>query len=360
MDIFMSKKQELRRRQYSSKDARSYYSTQDQLISAYESISQEGDAALPQDTSAEMYKKAALLSKLSFVMNIILVVGKIVASTLSGSIAIISSLVDSALDIFSGVIMLWATKAMRARDPYSYPQGRTKLESVAVIIIAVVMAFASLEIIKESVMQVVSLAGTTESSLPVVDVVTLLISGGTVVCKLLLWLACRKVNSSVMQALAQDHRNDVVSNTVAIICGYLGSGNFQTAAGIDWMGYADPLGAMAMSVYIVINWWRTGREHIKMLTGYTAQPEFISKLTWVSLNHHEKILKIDTVRAFHFGNNFLVEVDIVLPMNMQLEEAHDIGESLQHRLESLDGVERAFVHLDYECSHNPRLEHKVV
>lgn len=101
-------------------------------------------------------------------------------------------------------------------------------------------------------------------------------------------------------------------------------------------------------------------EQIKLLTGHTASPQFLSKLTWIALNHHSAIQHIDTVRAFHFGNNFLVEVDIILPEDMPLKEAHDIGEELQHRLESLSEVERAFVHLDYEYDHNPRAEHKMV
>ena len=78
------------------------------------------------------------------------------------------------------------------------------------------------------------------------------------------------------------------------------------------------------------------------------------------MNHDRHIRHIDTVRAFHFGNNFLVEMDIVLPEDMSLRVAHDIGESLQQRLENLPEVERAFVHLDYEYSHNPNSEHKVV
>jgi len=70
-------------------------------------------------------------------------------------------------------------------------------------------------------------------------------------------------------------------------------------------------------------------EQIKMLTGHTARPDFLRKLTWVALCHHNKITHIDTVRAFHFGNKYLVEVDIVLPQTMSLLEAHDIGETLQ-------------------------------
>ncbi|KAL0805702.1 hypothetical protein Bca101_098193 [Brassica carinata] len=47
------------------------------------------------------------------------------------------------------------------------------------------------------------------------------------------------------------------------------------------------------------------------------------------------------------------KVDIELPENLQLKEAHAIGESLQIKLEELPEVERAFVHLDFESRHKP-------
>lgn len=43
---------------------------------------------------------------------------------------------------------------------------------------------------------------------------------------------------------------------------------------------------------------------------------------------------------------------------MPLKEAHAIGESLQIKIEELQEVERAFVHLDFECSHKP--EHSIL
>jgi divalent metal cation (Fe/Co/Zn/Cd) transporter len=101
-------------------------------------------------------------------------------------------------------------------------------------------------------------------------------------------------------------------------------------------------------------------EQIKMLTGYTAKPQFLKKLTWICLNHSKEIRYIDTVRAFHFGTNYIVEVDIILPENMTVKEAHNIGEPLQQKLENISNVERAFVHLDYEFEHDPNTEHKVV
>lgn len=49
-------------------------------------------------------------------------------------------------------------------------------------------------------------------------------------------------------------------------------------------------------------------EQIKRLTGYTAKPEFLQQITWIAFHHSPLISKIDTVRAFHFGTHFLVEV----------------------------------------------------
>ena len=47
------------------------------------------------------------------------------------------------------------------------------------------------------------------------------------------------------------------------------------------------------------------------------------------------------------------EVHIVAPEDMSLRQSHDLGESLEVKLERLDEIERAFVHLDYEWTHRP-------
>ncbi|KAK7496802.1 hypothetical protein BaRGS_00012011 [Batillaria attramentaria] len=360
LEIFTSKKQGLEIRQYKSKRMRSYYKRQDQLITAFEDISLKvSDDLLDTDAIKKQRKLATRFSQVTLAINLVLMVAKLVASILSGSMSIISSLVDSVVDLLSGVIMWWATRAVRKRDPYTYPQGRTKLEPVSIIILSVVMALASLQLIRESVEKIVHLSGD-DPSLPIVEAPVFVIAGCTVGIKFILWMVCRRVNSAIVRALAMDHRNDVMSNTVAIVCGYLGSREFQDEFGIKGFIYVDPAGAILISLYIVFNWWQTGSEQTKMLTGHTARPDFLSKLTWVAMNHDPSVRHIDTVRAFHFGSNFLVEMDIVLPEDMSLRVAHDIGESLQQKLENIPEVERAFVHLDYEFTHNPNTEHKVV
>ena len=56
---------------------------------------------------------------------------------------------------------------------------------------------------------------------------------------------------------------------------------------------------------------------------------------------------MDTVRAYHMGERLFVEVHIVLDPETKLYFAHDVGESLEAKIEQIEEVERCFVHLDF-------------
>ncbi|PKI43142.1 hypothetical protein CRG98_036448 [Punica granatum] len=98
-------------------------------------------------------------------------------------------------------------------------------------------------------------------------------------------------------------------------------------------------------------------ENAASLVGQSAPPEFLQKLTYLAIRHPQ-VKRIDTVRAYTFGVLYFVEVDVELPEETPLIDAHTIGETLQINLEKLPEVERAFVHLDYECDHKP--EHNIL
>jgi hypothetical protein len=45
------------------------------------------------------------------------------------------------------------------------------------------------------------------------------------------------------------------------------------------------------------------------------------------------VLKIDTARAYHAGDKYYVEVDIVMAQEQPLKVTHDVAEGLQRKLE---------------------------
>ena len=85
------------------------------------------------------------------------------------------------------------------------------------------------------------------------------------------------------------------------------------------------------------------------LVGLTASPDLLNLITYIAFHHDTRIVKVDTVRAYHHGARYIAEIHIVLPEEMSVREAHDIAEGLEKSVEKKVGeVYRAFVHIDYE------------
>ncbi|CAF3507612.1 unnamed protein product [Rotaria sp. Silwood1] len=373
------------------KKVRSFYKKQDKLISTLERVHRlnsnpdsddrfegvnEIDNKKTKDDAKLKRKRISLYTNISLLVNIFLLIVKIIAAFISHSLSVISSVVDSGVDLASSVILFWATRAIKRRDPFMYPQGRTRLEPISIVILSVIMCSASIQVISESLQTTVNdikmlrkyPSNSSEYVHPInMTTLPVAIMGTTIVLKLILFILCSRETSETLNVLAQDHRNDVFSNSIALICGIFGFLSRKNPMRFPaYLVLADSIGAILISIYILITWIRQANQQVKHLTGHTAKPEFLQQITWMAFHHSSSILKIDTVRAFHFGTYFLVEVDIVLPEDMSLKEAHNIGEELQKKIESIPEVERvpktnsAFVHLDYEFNHKASDEHKVV
>ncbi len=281
---------------------------------------------------------------LTFSINLFLLFAKLSAAIQSGSLSVLSSLLDSALDLFSGFTIGISSYLIKRYDRFHYPIGRNRLESVAIVITACVMGTAALQIVTKAVEDIAS-----SNVNPNINAFSGSIIGITIIFKTGLYLLCRGVDNPSVQTLAVDHRNDIASNIATLVFGLLGTFVYPNI---------DPIGAILLAFYIIINWIIVAHEQVKNLVGHTADRRLISKLTWIAAHHDDRIESVDTVRAYTFGINYLVEIDVQLPADMPLETAHNIGEELQQKLEKLDEVERAFVHLDFETLHSPSIEHK--
>ncbi|CAH8545471.1 unnamed protein product [Schistosoma margrebowiei] len=370
IEVFQKKlSSNIKKTKTTSKSVMEFYRRQDEHIRELEKIAtiMEAETSDVEVTSnhhsiRRQTRINTMIISVVFCANVVLLLGKAVASALSGSLAIISSLLDSCVDLASGGIMWFAARQMRKRKPYKYPEGRTRLEPLAVIVLSVFMGSISIQLLAESVQAIVRMSQNNQEA-PNVSDLALGIMASVIVTKLILWIICIKFGGGMaIDALKTDQRNDILTNAASIL--------FSGLAGrlppllrqkqYENLKYLDPVGAILIGSYILWSWYQLGAEQIRNLAGHTANPRFIQKIAFVCLNYHPLIEQVDTIRAFHFGENFLVEVDIVLPKEMCLKEAHDIGEGLQKKLEKLETVERAFVHLDYEFSHRPETEHKIV
>ncbi|XP_021295485.1 metal tolerance protein 11 isoform X1 [Herrania umbratica] len=324
-----------------------YYQQQVEMLEGFNEMDALAERGFIPGMSKEEREKLArsetLAIRISNIANMVLFAAKVYASVRSGSLAIIASTLDSLLDLLSGFILWFTAFSMSTPNPYQYPIGKKRMQPLGILVFASVMATLGLQIILESVQTMISdeeeFNLTKEQERWVIGIML-----AVTLVKLLLVFYCRTFTNEIVKAYAQDHFFDVITNIIGLVAALLA--NYID----DWI---DPVGAIILALYTIRTWSMTVLENVNSLVGRSAAPEYLQKLTYLCWNHHKAIRHIDTVRAYTFGSHYFVEVDIVLPANMPLQEAHDIGESLQEKLELLPEIERAFVHLDYEYTHKP-------
>ncbi|CAF1946642.1 unnamed protein product [Rotaria magnacalcarata] len=352
---------------------RQFYADQLEFINSIEAIllpKTFGEEINSTDYQKQQERNSEILSMLTLIINIFVAIIKTVAAIMSKSLSVISTLVDSAVDLLFNIMLIWTARKIKRQDAYKYPTGRTRLEPVTIVILSVIMCSASIEVILESSRALAldidyfanpfnasscrTLQYIDMSTLPVIAMVF------TIVSKIILFVLCSRINNPTMSALAEDNRNDVLSNSVALVCGVIGSNALQRRIRQEAI-IVDPIAAIIISIYIIVVWIRQGHKQVRRLTGLTADPFFLQRLTHIIYNFRPDLMtRIKTVQAVHHGTDFIVEVEIILSGSTPLAIAHNAGEELQRQLQRIPHVERAFVHLDFEIIHVPTLEDIIV
>lgn len=355
---------------------------------------------------------------LSLYLNIAITLSKLIAYLQTFSLSVLAALLDSVLDVVSQAVLNYTEQhSSMQRSSAFYPAGASRLEPIGVLTCAALMGMASFEVLKESAIALAEKGHHDLKEIPNFTSVYSMIA--IVFVKLgLLWLCHaganrRRVYKSskpsysqrqqagildddisdssnttqkeeqqrllagaslrnttkpmdsipsdsaakhsiqmadpTLEALAQDHWNDALSNGVAataLLCA------------VQWpsLWFLDPCGAVIISLYIIYSWYTTGKEQIEHLTGKSAPEEFIEELRDLADDFDDRAV-VDTIRAYHFGPKFLVEIELVMDASTLLFESHDLGMDLQYEVEGREEVERCFVHIDYQV--RPYDEHVV-
>ncbi|KAG8053561.1 hypothetical protein GUJ93_ZPchr0001g33194 [Zizania palustris] len=228
-----------------------YYKKQESLLkdfSEMETMNELGclDQNAPtEEELRQMAKSERLAINLSNIINLILFIGKVVASVESLSMAVIASTLDSLLDLLSGFILWFTAHAMKKPNKYSYPIGKRRMQPVGIIVFASVMGTLGFQVLIESGRQLITDEHQEFNHTKELWMISSMSS--VAVVKFFLMLYCRSFKNEIVRAYAQDHFFDVITNTVGLVSALL-------AVRYKW--WMDPVGAILVreisSLYIYI------------------------------------------------------------------------------------------------------------
>jgi len=243
---------------------------------------------------------------------------------LTGSMAIITSAVDSLLDIvMSGVNYLAIRHAERPADE-CHPFGHGKYETLATIFQALVITSSGIWIVIESVSRL--RGGHELNALGSGIVVLLAASGASWLLCLFLRKVAAKTDSSALAADALHFSMDIYTNLVLAV-------GVATVALFD-LTWVDPALSILVALYIIwqaLDLLRSGIGDVLDRELPTEMKERIDELIRSCDVHALDYHNLRTRRA---GSHKIMDFHLTLCKHLSVEEAHAIADTLEKRIEA--------------------------
>eukprot|EP00457_Paulinella_chromatophora_P009073 gb/GEZN01009127.1/.p1 GENE.gb/GEZN01009127.1/~~gb/GEZN01009127.1/.p1 ORF type:complete len:380 (+),score=18.54 gb/GEZN01009127.1/:162-1301(+) len=294
---------------------------------------------------SDCWDHVSIVLKTSIATNLIIVIAMLWVAIASNSLSLLSSLAENLIDTFVQSMIWFASSGCGPQDLLKYPAGTSRFEPITIIVAACLMSICAVLVIQESSHRLYEGFSELDRHVPEMSVGSIIVVFSGIVTKCFAYYYSSRVaheyNSPAVEAIAQDNRNDVISNTFAVSAYCMAAFNHN-------LWYVDSVGAICIFLFVLFSWGLLAREHIESLVGVRADDAFIEKVKEMSAKHHKQ-MHLDTIRAYHFGAKCMVELEVILPEDMTVKESHYIALQLQFKLEQLEHVERAFVHVDYKA-----------
>ena len=281
---------------------------------------------------------AMQVSTISIIVNVFLSLLKLLAGIIAKSGAMISDAVHSASDVFSTIIVIIGVNISEKQSDEDHPYGHERLECVAAILLATILAITGLGIGFTGFENVLN---GDYSSLQIPGVLALVAAVVSIATKeWMYWFtraAAKKINSGALMADAWHHRSDALSSIGAFI-GILGAR----------LGFPvlDSVASIVICIFIEKAAFDIFRDSMSKLVDKSCEDDVVDAMRLVILEQ-PGLEAIDEIKTRLFGSKIYVDVEIAVDGSKSLTEAHDIAEQVHDAIENqFESVKHCMVHVN--------------
>jgi ferrous-iron efflux pump FieF len=277
--------------------------------------------------------KQAIL--LPMILSVFLVGIKAYGWQETDSVSLLSSLLDSAMDILISSLNLAAViyAAKPADDDHRY--GHNSIEDLVGLVQASFIAASAIFLLYEAGYRFV-VPGAVQNPETGIGVLVISIIAPLVIViyqKIIL----RKTRSVVLEADSLHYLTDLLMNALIIVSIY-------TAAKPD-LGWVDPLLATAIAFYILYSAYQIGQRSFNHLMDKQVKEEDFLAIQSI-IKAHEGIVGYHDLKTRAAGSKIFIQLHVELEDHLNVKQAHDIVESLEQKLEGEFEHASVIIHMD--------------
>ena len=286
----------------------------------------------------EFERVAMRVSAVSIIANFALTVFKLSAGILAHSGAIISDAIHSASDVFSTVVVIIGIRISRKESDKNHPYGHERLECVAAIVLATILAFTGLGIGYSALRQI---AGGDYANLTVPGRLALVAAAVSILVKEAMYqytrINARRIDSGALMADAWHHRCDALSSVGALI----GIGGARLGFPI-----LDPVASVVICVFIEKAAYEIFMDAVDKMVDKACDEETEAALRECAATQ-EGVLGVDLLHTRVFGNKIYVDIEICADGEETLRRAHETAERVHDSIEkNFPKVKHIMVHVN--------------
>jgi len=286
------------------------------------------------------FRQAQFAAMVGVVGNIVLAGIKGWIGMIANSKALIADAVHSASDV-AGSFAVWiGLRAAKQPPDDDHPYGHGKAESIAAIIVAVLLFLVGIEIGTSSFSSFFHPIEPPKMIAVYAVILSIVVKEAMFRYKYALG---KKIKSDAIIVNAYEHRSDVFSSLAALI-GIVAAIVGQKT-NIDWLIYADPVAGLFVSLLVLKMAWKLGAESIHHALDHVWHEEETVNLREAVLSFSE-VKRIDSLYARQHGHYVVVDLKIAVSPHLTVLEAHDIGKKVKEKLLSFPQVHNVMVHIN--------------
>lgn len=255
-------------------------------------------------------------------LNILLFLGKWLAGTLSGSIAITADAFNNLSDAGSSVITLIGFKLSGQKPDPEHPFGHGRMEYISGLFVSVAILIMGFELIKSSIEKLLH-PEPIESSPVVMGILA-----ASILVKVYMFYynhsLGKKLQSAAMNATAMDSLSDTVSTTLVLAATLIS--HFTGLLLDGWFG-------ILVGVFIFYTGINTMKDTIDPLLGQKPNGEFVSEIEQL-VTAHPVVYGIHDLIVHDYGpGRLMISLHAEVSSDGNLLEIHDEIDNIEHELQ---------------------------
>lgn len=263
-----------------------------------------------------------------------LVVVKILAWLMTGSVSLLASLIDSLMDGLASLVNLVAVRYALVPADKEHPFGHGKAEFLAGLGQSLLITVSATFLFFHAYQRLLEPRPVDQPGVGVAVSIVAIVA--TVVLLSIQWRVIKRTGSVAIKADSLHYVGDLFTNLAVLV-----------AMGASYSGwyYVDPILAVVIGMVILYSAVQIGHEAVQLLMDRELPIEMQQQIREIAMSHPE-VSGLHELRTRQSGRVLFIQLHLEMDGDMPLSLAHTIGNEVEKEIEDVFPLADVLIHHD--------------